>query len=675
MNLIKKIVAVGMILVFVNFAYAKQEQININFKGLKISDLIKITSKILNKNILITQKINGEVDFISNKAVYKGDILNILLYVLESKGYTIVENNGILRVIRISDTAKYNLPVVSGKESKQFHQMITEVFNVKNSNVDYIASKIRHLISKSAKLVTDKISNAIVLTDFQSNINTVKKVIDIVVKDNEKKIEIVELKNVQASAILAELKNIAKTVFNVKVEKEKVSMIVNKDINSILFVGKEKNINFLKKYVLDIDKKGSLIERVVEVVYLKNIESKNVIKIINSVISKRKYIDKNSKPFASTDDESNSIVLMGQKDEVSYLKLLIDKLDIDRPQVYVQARIIEVKEERVNNLGVQYGLEGFSSGGSGLLTFSSALNGEGAASAISLDGLSGYGLDLASMKNGLSLGATINLLKRNRALDIVSEPSILCINNKESSIYVGETRSIQTGTTTGTTTTTNYKREDIGLKLKVKPRISSGNKVTLEIQTILEDVTETLIVGQPNTFKKEINTVAIVNNGESVILGGLIKVKKENTEDKVPFFGDIPVLGALFRNNNRKDEKINLVIIVTPYIIPKSKDLTSIREQLSQLKILEDKYTKDLELRLEERKLKTKAQDLERDEKRLGLEKASDELAKNKKEFQEEKDEYHNKKLDNEVENIDNANLTNEQLHKQRVKEIFGIDL
>ena len=210
------------------------------------------------------------------------------------------------------------------------------------------------------------------------------------------------------------------------------------------------------------------------------------------------------------------------------------------------------------------------------------------------------------MTSGLALGASISLLNKDGALDIVSEPSILAINNKESSIYVGSTISIKTSSTVtdGGTTNDNYEREDVGLTLTVKPRVSNDNKVTLEIHTILEDVDSTdTVSGNADTTKKEVKTTAIVNNGESVILGGLIEDKEEGTESKIPFLGDIPVLGNLFTHNSTAVRKRRLVIIITPYIIPKSKDLTYVRDQLSQLKNLEDKYLKDSLLRLKENQI------------------------------------------------------------------------
>lgn len=650
-------------------AAEEKQPININFKNLKISDLIKITAEILNKNLLQTESINGEVDFVSNKEIYKENLLDILIHVLEAKGYTVIENNEILKIVKVNDSATSNLPVLSNNDELKYFQMVTSVFTVDFVNVDYISSKIRHLISRSANLVTDKDSNAIVITDFSSNINTIRQVINILAQDAKKHIVNHTLKNAKAVTLAAELKNIAKSVFNETIEKEKVDILANKDTNSLMLIGKKENVEFLEKEVLRIDAQSSLVERIVDVVRLKNIEAKMTITVLNSIIDKRQYVDPNMKPFASIDEESNSIVMMGPKDEVKYIKELIEKLDINKQQVYVQARIIEVSETGTLNMGIKYGIEGLKSGAAGAFTFAGNLG--GASVALSPATLSQ--VSLPKVSDGLVLGASINLLKQNKALDVVSEPSILCINNKESSIYVGETRTISTGTTTTSSTgtsTSTYKREDIGLKLKVKPRISSGDKVTLDITTVMEDVKETdSSTGQPNTSKKEVTTTAIVNDGESVILGGLIKNKKEQTVDKVPFLGDIPLIGSLFRNTNTLDDKINLVIIVTPYIIPQSKDLTYIRNQLSELKILEDKYTKDVAIRLESKRIKAGYENLQREEQFL-------KMRDDKKSILEDIEDFVEDEIDDKIDDgkLD-ENTTEEetsQISTKRIQEIYG---
>lgn len=409
------------------------DEININFKDIKVDDLIKITSKITKRNILVTQIINEKVDYIPTQKITKENLFDILETTLKEKGYFLVEENGVLKVKKVE-----------------------------------------------------------------------------IIKEEEQFTEVIGLKNVD---------------------------IVNK-----------------------------------------------------------KYINKPTKPFVSLDLESNSLVVMTSKDELKQIKDLIQELDKEKAQVYVQAKIIEVNNELVNKIGISYGIINSSARSDGINAISSNLNGGSNAIKEAVDTL-GIRMSDVNIKSGLALGASLNLLQQNGALDIVSEPSILAIDNKESSIYVGEKISVEISSTLtdGGLQRTNYEREDIGLTLKVKPRVSSDTKLTLEINTLLEGIKSTSVsAGQnPDTLKKEIKTAAILNNGESVIIGGLIENKNETIEQKVPVLGDIPLFGELFKNDSKMNKKNNLVIIVTPYMIPKSKDITYIREQLSELKKLEDKYLQD----------------------------------------------------------------------------------
>ena len=250
--------------------------------------------------------------------------------------------------------------------------------------------------------------------------------------------------------------------------------------------------------------KEEIIKKEIKIFPLKNIEANNVIKIIDSIISKNTYTNPNNKPLISLDEDSNSIIVKASFEEIDELRLLIEKLDVEKAQVYVQARIIEVNDKLVDQIGIQYGIFGGTAGSNGLATFSSKLN--GGSDSVSLV-KSAIGLKIPNIESGLALGASLNLLKENQALDVVSEPSVLAVNNKESSIYVGETISIKisSSVTDGGTTRENFQREDVGLTLKVKPRISNETKVTLEINTILEGVKTTkTISGNADTSKKEV---------------------------------------------------------------------------------------------------------------------------------------------------------------------------
>ncbi len=386
--------------------------------------------------------------------------------------------------------------------------------------------------------------------------------------------------------------------------KGKVDFISNTPITKEKFLELTYSILDSKGYrVIEKDNilrivKNSEKERIVtDVYYLKNSDSKTLAAILNKIVNTKDH--KNLKPIISSNDDTNSLIIMAPGNEMEYLKKLVEKLDMDKQQVYVQARIIEISKQKSKAVGIKYGLlAGKSKNDSGLLTMSANLGGDPVAFSPSL-----IGLNIPSLNEGLALGATINLLNENGAANIISEPSLLCINNKESSIYVGETRSIKVASTTtdGGNTNDTYSREDIGLTLKVKPRISQNDKVILQISTTLEDIAQTTTNDQPNTSKKDLLTTAIVNNGESVILGGYIKEKSEEQVSSVPLLGDIPILGYLFKNKYKINDKVNLVVIVTPYIVPKSKDLTFIRKQLAKLKLLEEKYTKNIISRLIEK--------------------------------------------------------------------------
>ncbi|RXJ90516.1 general secretion pathway protein GspD [Arcobacter sp. CECT 8983] len=347
-------------------------------------------------------------------------------------------------------------------------------------------------------------------------------------------------------------------------------------------------------------KKEKIYKRKVEVVKLINLDAKHVQKILNKIIEKRETKD-SYKTVVIYEESSNSLVLDGLEKQINSLLKIIKTLDKRKKQIYVKAKIVELDDYLLSDIGFKFGILGAKSYSSGLYTFSSNLN-NGAA--INFDTRS-IGLEIPNLTSSLALGASLNLLNKTYALDIVSEPTLLCLNNIASSIYVGETISIQTGSTTtdGGTTKNIFEREDVGLTLKVKPRVDS-NKVLLDIEAILEGIKNNNTNNNPDTSKKRIKTTAFVNNGESIVLGGLIEKKKEKTVEKIPYASDIPLLGELFKNRNKNNSTKNLIIIITPYIVPKNKDLTYVTNELAKIKILEDKLLEKLLLNLKKKKEK-----------------------------------------------------------------------
>lgn len=352
--------------------------------------------------------------------------------------------------------------------------------------------------------------------------------------------------------------------------------------NSLLILGKLDEVKEFNSYLKNFNIKEE--KNIIEVISLKNIE----VKVLNSIVEKfikEKHIEN---IFFSMEVESNSFILSGKDSSIKIVKELIQKLDKNEPQVYLKAKIIEVNSNLVNKVGIKYGLISAKTTNAGIYSLVSSLNN---VEAIPFD-IKKIGLSIPTLNSSLALGATLSLLHQNYALDIVSEPSILSLNNQTSSIYIGESISLKTSsqTTSGGNTSYSYDRKDIGLKLEVKPRVANDNKIRLKINTILENVKNTITNNQPDTTKKSITSTVIVSNGESVILGGLIENKKEKIEEQIPFFSSLPLLGEFFKYKNSTNTKKNLVVIITPYIVPKDKDLTYLRNELSKLEELENEY-------------------------------------------------------------------------------------
>ncbi|MDR1007553.1 MAG: type II secretion system secretin GspD [Campylobacteraceae bacterium] len=588
---------------------SSNQSVEINFRDLEVTDFIRLVSNILNKNVLLQDAIPGKVEFVSTTPVKKKDLPLILQSVLASKGYTMVDHGTYLEVVRNRDVAQYNLPVLN-YGADQYTQMVTQIVPIKGSNVDEVAAKIRHLLSLAAKIATIRESNTLIITDFPKNIETIKKVVSLIEKNGASEVVFIKLEQVDIEQIFPILQSISKDIFNEKVESERVAIYQNTADNGIIAVGSKENIARLKDVVANLDKEQQSMQMSARVIQLNNTEAKEIHKIVSELVSSNqltiagnataKVTADTNKPVLSLDEASNSIIILASQRDYEIIKGIVNDLDKEQKQVFVKAKIIEISESASQRVGVRYGLEGGRATSDGLYTFAMNMGGPSLALSSVLSGA----LEIGNIKSGLAFGAAIDFLKTNGAANIVSEPSVLCLNNMESKIYVGQTQSIITSATNSDSTTdltrNTYSREDIGLTLQVKPRISNDGKVTLQIEAKVEDVIDGSGSGSsmPTTTKREVTTRAIVKHGESVIVGGLIRNKKTENDSKIPLLGDIPLIGRLFTHKANIDDQLNIVIVLTPYIVESSDNLSALRSQLVELDMIQDAYSKELQTEL-----------------------------------------------------------------------------
>ena len=574
---------IKLLLIMVIFLNAK---VNLNFQNLDINDFIKMVAKITNKNILITQPISGRVNFISVKPIDEKEVYSILLNILRSRGYTIIKDNGFLKVIRESQAIKEGPEI-----SPHFDQIQTDIIKLNNIPARSAFNAIAYLKSNYGKIVINSEKNMLIVTDYPSNLKVIKEVLKRIDSKNATSLRNITLNNTSVTKIYPKLNQIATTLYNPKIYKYKI--IPNEASNSMILAGEKNVVYKLARVVKSLDVKPKQINQITKVITLKNSDAINIAKILQNII-KTKY--KKNPPSITVDKETNSIIVLATEEQIDTIKTIINALDTPKEQVYVKARILEISNSKAAEIGTKFGLYAGSGTASGLYTLSANLGGP----AIAFD-VTSLGLAIPTIKQGIALGATLDLLETYGAAKKLSEPSILCINNTPSTIYVGKTVSVLTGKTTSTSTSESYAREDIGLTLKVKPRIDSDNKVALNVDAVIEDLLPGSPVAMPITSKRTINTTTIVKNGQSIIIGGLVRDNKDITLKKVPLLGDIPIIGNLFRHKQINKDKTTLVIVLTPYIVKKSDDLDKLRSTLVKLNELEKKFVKNIKKKIDEK--------------------------------------------------------------------------
>ncbi len=612
-------IVLGILMVLSVGLYAEEETVDVNFRNLSVKDFIEMVSKITQKNILIEEEPKGIINFVSTKPIKKSSLFTLANSILGGKGLSLIDQGEYYKVVKSTDAAGQGLDVssvIAGDTMK------TVMFPLKNSNAAVLRAKIQPLLQKSDKVISFKENNILAITANPGTLRAVAKVIKAVEEIGEKKSVVYKLKNSSVKDVFANAQNMAKKIFPVTIESETVDIFKDDATNSIILVGNVKNTSRMIKYIKQLDIEGESTTQKMYVIRLKNSNVEDMEKIMSQLISQMNSVAVQaptkggtppSKAMVVSDLERNALVLLATAEQMKNIRETINKIDIPKVQVYVKARIVEINTELAEQIGLSYGFEGGAITSQGL--FSAAAN-MGASSLMISPTLLGFlnnqtttivGDNVVTSTDrpfqfdtGISevfaLGAKLDLLKQNGAAHVLSEPSVLCTNNKEASIEVGQTQSILTQaqqTTQGQgNIINNYSREDIGITLKVKPRLSSNNKVTLEVEAEIEDIVpgSSAAADRPTTTKRKVVTNAIVNNGETIILGGLMKNAGGTSSIKVPILGDIPVLGRLFTTNGEAESQVNVVIYLTPYIVRKSDDLKRLRAALNELEDIQIRY-------------------------------------------------------------------------------------
>jgi len=581
-----------------------------NFKNTEISEFINIVGKNLKKTIIVDPNVRGKITVRSYDLLNEDQYYQFFLNVLQVYGYSAVTmSSGVIKVIRSKDAKSSNIPVVEGSPFDG-DEMITRVMPVYNVPVRELAPLLRQLndTAGGGNVVSHDASNVMMLTGRAAVVNRLVEIIERVDKAGDEEVEIIKLKYASATELVRIIDSVNKSQGKSNSGGKSDPRVVADDrTNSIIVSGdvkaRKRLINLVERMDSELETSGNT-----RVLFLNYAKSEDLVKVLKGVSASIQAEEKSStkgRQSTSRDvsidshEDSNALVITAEPDMMRSLEDVIRQLDVRRAQVLVEAIIVEVFEGDGTTLGVQWANEKgggtqFNNGVVGIGSLAVGVN--QAQDKILVDSITttsngdtvvvpteksqlGDLTGLASLLggvNGLLLGgvkggwgAVLQAVSTDTNSNLLATPHLTTMDNEEAFFIVGQEVPIITGSTTGSNNANPFQsvdRQEVGIKLKVTPQINEGDAVQLLIEQEVSSVSGATSV-DVIINKREIKTSVIVDDGGTIVLGGLIDDAVQESVSKVPLLGDIPILGNLFKSTSTSVSKRNLMVFIRPTII------------------------------------------------------------------------------------------------------------
>ncbi len=577
-----------------------------NFKETDINEFINIVGKNLERTIIVDPNVRGKISVRSYDMLDEDQYYQFFLNVLQVYDFAVVEMpSGILKVVRSKDAKTSNIPVVEGS-ARDGDEMITRVVPVYNVPVRELAPILRQLNDQAGggNVVSHDPSNVMMLTGRAAVVNRLVEIIERVDRAGDEEVEIVKLRYASASEMVRIIESINKSQGKTNSGTKSEPRVVADDrTNSVIVSGdikaRQRLINLIQRMDQELETNGNT-----RVLFLNYAKAEDLVKVLQGVSASIQAEEQsggttrrtgtNREISIDAHQDSNAIVITAEPDMMRSLEDVVRQLDIRRAQVQVEAIIVEVFEGDGTTFGVQWASEAgggtqFSNGvvpvGSLAVALKEAeddteayVTDDGEVVTVTTTDEGDYS-SLASLlgsANGLiagiiqdGWGAVVQAVSTDTNSNILATPHLTTMDNEEAFFIVGQEVPIITGTTTGSNNSNPFQtvdRQEIGIKLKVTPQINEGDAVQLLIEQEVSSVSGATSV-DISINKREIKTTVIVDDGGTIVLGGLIDEDVQESISKVPLLGDIPILGHLFKSTSSTKRKRNLMVFLKPTIV------------------------------------------------------------------------------------------------------------
>ena len=601
----------GLTAVFFLQPVSAQDTVSLTFVNADIPSVVKTIGGHTGKTFIIDPRVTGTMNIISQTAVSKEIAYQILLSALRVHGYAAIEERGVVRIVPEADAKTAGIVVDRGTQIAG-DRIVTQVFTLQNESAAQLAQVLRPLVAPNNFIGAYPGSNVLVIADYASNVNRIAKIISSIDVPTGADFQLIKLQYASAVDVANLLKGLmpetnanpanpgAPPKLLLGVEPRTNSLIVRAETPQL--------VSRVKTLIAGLDIPTAAGGNI-HVVYLRNAEAVRVAETLRGLLSGAATaspstpitagapatagagaasgpVSSSIQAYAST----NSLVIVAPDHVYNSLRTVIEKLDARRAQVYVEALIVEVNASVSSELGFQWqDLSGINRGGSqviggtnfggaGTNIISAAGNISSVNAGLNLGVVRGR-INIPGIGEVLNLGALARALEADQKGNILSTPNILTLDNEEGKITVGQNVPFVTGSFTQTASGANnpfqtVERRDIGLTLKVTPQVAEGGavklKAFLEVSTVVPTSSAVKSVDLI-TNKRSIENTVLVDDGQIVVIGGLISDDSKNNESKVPLLGDIPFLGNFFKYQTKNRDKTNLMVFLRPYVLRDGK--------------------------------------------------------------------------------------------------------
>lgn len=604
---------------------------SLNFVGVDIETVIRAVGHYTGIDFIIDPRVKGTMNLTSDKPVSKAQSLQLLTAALRMHGYAVVSGeSGLTKVVPEAE-AKLQAGMAA-PEGVRGDQLATQIFRLNHESAATLATVLKPLISPNNSITANPGNNTLLVTDYADNLRRIRKIIATLDVPPGGEAEIVPVRHAVAGDIAAMVNRILESGQG---DGPRVQLFPDARTNSVVIRSPSVARAGLAKSLLAQLDQPTAEEGNIHIVSLQNADAVKLAQTLRAVVSSDASISNagnsasqtqapaaaqpssgnatgsstgamqaaataSAQPaggaagFIQADPATNTLIITASERVYRNLRAVIDRLDARRSQVYVESLIVEVTAGTAADLGVQWvGVSGdassryragavtsFGAGGNNLVNLAAGVASE------SLDVLPGLGLSLGVVKqvNGrATLGALARALESETGANILSMPNLITLDNEEARIIVGKNVPLITGQyataasggATGVNPFQTIERKDIGLSLRVRPQVSQGGTVRM---AIYQETSDVLAEGPSGitTSKRAIDTNVLVNDGQIIVLGGLIEDSTQDGNEKVPGLGDIPLFGNLFKYQARKHAKTNLLVFLRPTVVRNNDDSVSL---------------------------------------------------------------------------------------------------